>query len=215
MRTAALRLRVASYETSRAALDDLLSRHEAYVAAEQESSADVGGYNQFTIRVPAEGFDVLLDDLAGLAEAVEQRRVHAEDVTAQYVDLDARLRTKQEVEKRYYDILNQARNVNEVLAVENQLRQIREEIESMTARLRHLTSRVNYSTIELTLIETPALAAGPGFLARSGRAFRIGWLGVLELLLALIRLWPLWILLALAGPPLYRWRQRREQASAF
>jgi hypothetical protein len=213
IRTATLRLRVDDYAETRLALDTLVARHNGYIASESETNYDARIENTMTIRVAAHRFQALLDTLLALAEGVEQKEVQAEDVTAQFVDIQARLHAKQVAEARYLDILRQARNVEEILSVENQLRAIREEVESTEGQLRYLRDRIAYSTLTLTFYEGTSGLERPGFFRELGRALEDGWQGLLALLVAAVTVWPLWLILAALVWLGRRWWRRRNQPS--
>ena len=122
-----------------------------------------------------------------------------EDVSAEFVDITARLKTKKEVEKRYIDLLQKAVKVTDILEVEEQLRVIREEIEAKEGQLKLLNDQVADSTVNLNFHQnfeyTPQ--DEPGFFGRMGHAFGNGWKGFLSFLIGLAYVWPLWLILGL------------------
>lgn len=209
IRTATLRLRVADYAQTRRHLDTLVAQHDGYIGAESETNYDERIENTMTIRVAANRFQSLLEALVAEAEGVEQKEVRAEDVTAQFVDVRARLHAKQVAEQRYLEILRQARNVEEILSVENQLRVIREEVESTEGQLRYLRDQVAYSTLTLTFYEGVGGLERPGFFRELLGALEAGWQGLLSLVVAAVTLWPFWLLLGGLGWLIRRWWQRR------
>ncbi len=211
IRRANVRLRVDDYAEARAAVAALAERFGAYVGGENERRYGGRVENTLTLRVEAERFEELMGALLGVGE-VEARAVDTEDVTRQYVDLAARLRARRAVEARYAELLARANSVEDVLAVERQLAQVREEIESATGQLRYLRNQVALSTITLTLVEESVggLAAGPGFRTRIGRAFEAGWAGVQALVVGFVGLWPLWLLVLLTLPFVRRYERRRK-----
>ena len=109
-------------------------------------------YARVALKVPSERFYEALSRLGELGEVAEQR-VRAEEVTEQWIDLNARLKTAREEEERLLELLERAETVDDVLKVEAQLRRVREEIERLEAQLRYLETRVEYSTISLELRE--------------------------------------------------------------
>jgi len=214
IRTATLRLRVDDYAAARAAVDTALQRFDAYVASENATRGYGGLEGQLVVRVAARQFAALVDRLVGLAEEVDYREVTAEDVTEQYVDAEARLRAKRAVEQRYLELLARAQTVDDILAVENNLRVIREEVESMEGRLRYLQNRVGYSTVHLALYEgRPGGSPTRPFGTRLADAFAEGWEGFQGLVVGLVQLWPLWLLLFGVGLPLRHWWRARRRAA--
>ena len=122
---------------------------------------EAGGYLQeqardrVVLKVPATSFRAILDRLEGLGSVVD-REVSAQDVTDQYVDVQARLRNARAVEARLKEMLAKANNVKEALEVEAELRRLGEEIERMLGQLKLLESHVAFSTITVELLgKTP------------------------------------------------------------
>ncbi|HEX9950367.1 MAG TPA: DUF4349 domain-containing protein [Rubricoccaceae bacterium] len=192
VRTAEMRIDVRDYAAARTRALATARRLGAVVSGEDERRSAYEVANTLTLRVDAARFDSLLDAMAGLGE-VTARSVSVEDVTEQAVDLDARLRARRAVEARYVEILSRAASVEDVLAVEKQLAETREEIERADAQQRSLRDRVALSTLRLTLAEESAtgIADGPGFGSRLADAFGSGWDLLLGLLVGLVSLWPL------------------------
>jgi hypothetical protein len=106
----------------------------------------------YTLRVPAPAFNNLLEEIEKIGE-VEQRELGGQDVTEEYVDVDARRRNLERQEERFLDILAEAKTVDDVLKVEAQLERVRGEIESLTARLKYLDNQVSLATITVELKE--------------------------------------------------------------
>ncbi|HYE95163.1 MAG TPA: DUF4349 domain-containing protein [Rubricoccaceae bacterium] len=214
IRRAEVRLRVGDYPEARQRVAQVVRQHGAYVGGEQEQHLPYEVSNTLIIRVDARRFEPLLDALTALGEEVESRHVSVDDVTAQYVDLEARLRARRAVEQRYLAILGNARSVEDVLAVETKLAEVREAIESAEGQLRLLQNQVALSTITLTIFERSAtgITEGPSFWSRIGNAFEAGWEGLLALIVGAVAAWPLWLLGGLALWLLVRFgRSRRKQ----
>ena len=122
----------------------------------------------------------------------DRREIQAIDVSEEYVDIEARVKTKKETETRYRDLLKQANNVEEVLKIEEQIDKLRAEIESTEGRLRLLQDRESYSTLRVSFYET--LARSAGFWSRVGKRFSIGWMFVIEAVITLVAMWPLMVM---------------------
>ncbi|HEX8299595.1 MAG TPA: DUF4349 domain-containing protein [Rubricoccaceae bacterium] len=208
VRTATMRLDVRDYDAARRSALAVARRMGAVVAGEDEVRMAYEVSNTITLRIDAARFDSLMEAVAGLGE-VTARSVSVEDVTEQAVDLDARLRARRAVEARYVAILARAGSVEDVLAVEKQLAETREEIERADAQQRALRDRVALSTLRLTLSEESAtgLADGPGFGSRLADAFESGWDLLLGLLVGLVSLWPLAFVIPAV---VWLWRRARS-----
>ena len=82
---------------------------------------------------------------------VNSKQVQGQDVTEQYVDLEARLKNLRATEGQFSEIMKKAQKIEEILAVQAQLSQVRGEIESLEGRKKYLDQNVDYSVITLSL----------------------------------------------------------------
>ena len=125
----------------------------------------------------------------------DEKNIEVLDVTEEFIDVSARMKTKKELEQHYYDLLKQTKNVNEVLQVEEQLNTVRADIESAEGRLKYLKDKVSMSTLHLTFYETTS--APVGFFGEIGKSFVSGWKGFLYFVLGIIAAWPLVLIFSL------------------
>lgn len=200
-KTANVDISVEDYKVARAAIDKIIKSGNGYIGGENEQNSTYSISNSMIIRVANKDFDAMVSNLSTVASHVNSKNIYMEDVTAQFVDITARLKTKKEVEKRYLDLLQKAVKVTDILEVEEQLRVIREEIEAKEGELKYLNDQVDYSTINLNFHQnfeyTPQ--DEPGFFGRMGHAFGNGWKGFLTFLIGVVYAWPLWVILGLVA----------------
>lgn len=113
-----------------------------------------------TVRVPAEKFNTLLDQVAALGERVERRQVNSNDVTEQYTDLGARLRNLEATERELLALMTTVRErsnkAEDVLAVYRELSRVRGEIEQIKGRMNVLEKSTALATLTVSLIPSPA-----------------------------------------------------------
>jgi hypothetical protein len=127
---------------------------EPALNAIEKVGKDVGGYlavrsdTAITIRVPREKFSDALAQVEKTGDVVH-REVTAEDVTDQFIDLDARLRNAMAMRDRLQDLLKKA-NTKEALEIEIQLERVMGEIESMEGKLKLLKDKIAFSMITVT-----------------------------------------------------------------
>jgi hypothetical protein len=199
IRTGWMRAELKNYDKDKFHFYDLIKKHGAFVSEENEQRETYRISNTLVIKVANSQFDQFM---AGLSESdgianLDYKRSNAVDVGEEYYDLQARIKTKKEVEKRYLEILRQAKTIKDILSVEDQLRVIREEIESKEGRLKFLSDQVSRSTINLEIYQNLEYDAPrgekPGFFNKLGNAFVSGWNAILKLIIGLIYLWPLWL----------------------
>ena len=107
---------------------------------------------QLDIRIPAERLDefvVTVGEQSNITNKVEQ----VEDVTLQYVDLESRKKTLVTEQDRLLELLTKAESVEDIIAIEQRLSEVRYELESMESQLRALLNQVDYSTVHLNINE--------------------------------------------------------------
>jgi hypothetical protein len=154
VRTAALSLTDQDFEKARTYLDEILARHRGYLGGLQISSpSDQGRMLNGVLRIPVGQMDSALIALKGLGR-VDAESQNGEEVTAQYVDLQARLANARNTEQRLTEVLQQRTGkLSDVLAVEKEIARVRGEIESMEAERKSMATQVAFATLNLTLTE--------------------------------------------------------------
>ena len=198
IKNANLRFQVADYPKSLNAIQNLLKNYGAFLVSSNEMRVDNSLENNFIIRVPSKNLDALVNKLTEQSLYLDYKNITSEDVTTEFVDISARIKAKKAVEERYLELLKQAKTVKDIIEVENQLRQIREEIESTQARINYINQQVSYSTINLQIYENSARQTGDqNFLVRLLNALRNGWDLLLSFVVGLLYIWPFLIILAL------------------
>lgn len=150
-------LNVERFDAIPSRVEELAARFDGFVAeARIRGAARDRRQGSWTLRVPADRFNPFLAALGELGEVVDLHR-GSQDVTAESVDLDARLRNAIAQEQRLLAVLSEATgNLEEILAVEKELARVREELERMQSRQKLLQEQVALSTITLTIEEMKA-----------------------------------------------------------
>ncbi len=214
IKNAQCRFKVANVASSTKMARSIVTDHSAYISDMRFTNDQHRIENRFTVRVPQEQFEVVLEALSDLAEFVEVKDISSTDVSEEYVDLQSRLQTKLEVKQRYDAILrNKAKTVEEVLMAEEKLRVLQEEIEAAQGRLQFLSNKVALSTIQVDLYETVAFQEQPerftkSFGAKIAESMGAGWRLLQYLFLGLLYIWP--ILLLGIGAILF-WKYGRKK----
>jgi hypothetical protein len=122
-----------------------------------------------TIRVPADRYQAVLQEIRGMGEVVTEGS-DSSDVTEEYSDLEARLRTLEATEQRYLELLAQANNVNDILTVQDRLDVVRGEIEQVQGRINLLDNLTDLATITVHLRPAAVAVDGGGGGGLSGAA---------------------------------------------
>ncbi len=166
-------------------------------------------------RVPATRFASALDQIRNAGERVIQERVSGQDVSEEYLDLEARIRTKKALEAQFLEIMKQARKVEDALEVQRELADVRTEIEGFEGRRRFLENQAALSTITTTLqMPQPMVAAttsgfGASVKGSVGDAIDTAASIILFIIQALIVLIPVAIFVGLPGWLVWRVLRRR------
>lgn len=121
---------------------------------------DAEGFAEMTIRVPQDEFFTALERIRRLGD-VESENLAAQDVTEQFIDLEARLTSAVWEEDSLLALLEEARSVSDVLMIERELTRIRSEIERLQGQLNFLERRVSLATLSLSLFTPSAIRTDP------------------------------------------------------
>lgn len=188
IRNGSLDFQVDDVKNTRTEIVKIGKELNAYISSESESNyGDRLQYNQL-IRVPAEQFDALVTRIEPLAKKVENKNISTQDVTAEFIDVEVRLKTKKELETRYREILKQAKTVEEIISIESQIANVRSEIESMEGRLNFLKNQVSFSTLNVSYYET--IGTDFGFASKFIQSLKGGWDNLLSFIIFMVNLWP-------------------------
>jgi hypothetical protein len=167
-------------ETINRATDVVTRARGIYVGSSTSVPDDGPASGQVTFRVPVDAYEPVLRELKGLG-TYRGEQSSTQDVTNQYVDLNGQLAAWRAQERVYHRLLDRAKSVADVIAVQNQLQQVQSNIERLQGQVDHLEDQSSFSTIVLQLSEPGA--AGPaakpaGRLARAW-ATAVNGLGVM------------------------------------
>jgi hypothetical protein len=222
-RTASLKISAKDFQSARAGVDRIIATFRGFAASMTINNA-VGEPQSLNaeLHFPAAQCDAALAALKALGR-VEQEQQGGEEVTAQVVDLDARLKNARETETRLQDILKtRTGKVTDVLEVENQIAETRQSIEQMEGEQKQLRDRITFSAITLDLheeyqasLETNDPSAGRRIRNAVVDGFRAAAEGSLALLVFLLNAGPSLLLAAiiLFWPIRTAWRRLRNSSA--
>lgn len=197
------------------------SRGGFVVTSDSRQQTSVKGEHAYEVitvemRVPAAQFDAALADIRAAGGSVTAQKITGKDVTEEYIDLEARLRTQRALEAQLLEIMKSAHEVSDAISVQRELTNVRTEIERVEGRRRFLESQSSLSTISVTLQPPASFIGTTGFFRSVGSAFGEGvdiaatiTLFFIRLLLALI---PVALFLGLPAYFILRFLVRRLRA---
>jgi hypothetical protein len=152
IRTAKMELRADDPAAVAASATQLTAQAGGFVASSNATGVgDAIERVDMRLRVPAERFEAVLGKLRDDGEVLVEG-LQGEDVTDEYIDLDARLRSQKALEERLLGILADTTAVKDLLDVEAKLVDVRTEVERVEGRLRAMNDRVSLATIELAVL---------------------------------------------------------------
>jgi hypothetical protein len=156
VRNADLTLVVDDVEERMNAIASIAKKHEGFVVSSNldRNVGDIRG--NVSLRVRSEKIDQALADLRALAIEVRSESSSGQDVTGEFVDLQAQLTNLETAEKQLQKIMEEASKTEDVLNVFNQLTQIRGQIEQIKGRMQYLSESAALSMINVQLISDAA-----------------------------------------------------------
>ena len=219
VRTGYLSMRVEDVRASAFEIRALVARTGGLISSEDVSASGESAYATLTAQVPADRLDAFVADLSELG-TVDSITVTASDVTAQAVDLDARIDALQTSIDRLTELLAEASRIEDLLSIETQLSQRQSELDALTAQRSYLADQVALSTITVSLAPFTEIAEvdAPGFLS----GLQSGWSALVSVVMVAITalgfFLPFLVILAIIAVPvtivLVRQSRRRQRAHA-
>ena len=218
--TGAITVRVEDVNIAAARAAGIATAAGGFIGGDKRNSGSGSQDATLELRVPAEKFNPVVDQLAGLGQE-EQRGINTEDVTEETIDLDARIATQRARVDSGRKLLAQAKSLSDLVMLEREVATREADLASLQAKKRRLADLTALSTITVVLLDPDAVATAPdddspGFLA----GLQNGWKGLLVSLSVLLTIlgWLLPWLLALALPAwaaIWLYRRRRTNRPAL
>lgn len=213
IRNASLRFRVDDLAASGKRINGLVKQVGGIITSSEDTRSEGQIQTMLTVRVPADKLDAFVDMILKESIYTDTKTITAEDITRRFVDTEARIRSKKATEEKYLQLLKQAKNVQDVLEVEGQLRQMREEIEVQEALLREMKNDVAMSTVNASYYQEVEGATNPEspFYVQIVRNLRDGFGMVGDFLVGIFYFLPLLLVITVPGWFLVRWWRRRKR----
>jgi len=217
IRNGNIRLEVDKFDDTIIAIKALVSSLGGYIINEYSYVHDFPERKSgnITIKIPFDKYEELARQTGAFGKVLESQ-VWSEDVTAQYIDLAARINVYETKYARLLALLEKSGELDTILAVENELATTNAELESLKGQMRYLLSRTDYSTLDINIIEKRIekteirLTGFAGFTQRVKESFYYGinslirglgenviWMAgnIVSFLITIIIIWLCWIFL--------------------
>lgn len=159
IKTGNLEMHVRSVDQTMERITALVLENGGFVQhASANQYSDQVRYGSISVRVPAKEFEQTYTSIKATAELVTNESIDGQDVTEQFTDLEARLRNAVSQEQTYLALLNQAKNIEDILAIQRELGSIRAQIESLQGRLQYIENQTSLSTIHVSLTQETGIS---------------------------------------------------------
>ncbi|MFE0507918.1 DUF4349 domain-containing protein [Peribacillus butanolivorans] len=158
---AQLRLKVKNLEKTQMKIERKAKEYGGYIVESnvyREDEEMVEG--TITVRIPEDRFQDFLVDTEGQASEVVERNVTGQDVTEEYVDLKARLKSKRAVEERLLAFMKDAKKTEDLLKISSDLATVQEEIEQLVGQIKYLENQTSFSTVTISLSQDHIIVPG-------------------------------------------------------
>ncbi|GAB6098634.1 hypothetical protein JCM16358_05130 [Halanaerocella petrolearia] len=126
----------------------IVNNYNGYIANSRQGHNNKQKFQYYTVRVPQQKFTTFIEELNKLGR-LENKQIRSKDITKEYIDLQARLNNFKKQEKRYLELLQEAKQVEEILKIEKELNRTRRNIEQLQGRINYYDNQVNLSTINI------------------------------------------------------------------
>lgn len=121
---------------------------------DKEYNDEYNSKREIEIKVPAENFEKFISDISNkFVDNITEKNISTKDVTEEYIDIEVRLKTKYKLENKYKELLKKANTVEEILKIEKELGNLREDIESIEGRKKYLDSKISMSRIYIKIVQ--------------------------------------------------------------
>ena len=204
-----IKFKTTDVNKTKSLIDQTVQQLNGYIAKDNAYDYPDRVEHRLIIRVPADKFDLLLTNISENVEKLDYKNIDVRDVTEEYIDMEARIKTKKELQNRYKEILKQATRVDEILNIEREIGYLQTEIESVEGRMKYLKDRIAFSTLTVTYYQETT--SSTGFFSQIAEAIGDGWNVFLWFIIGLSYLWVFILIAATTIYLIVRRRRRRKQ----
>lgn len=160
IRNAEITIEVPSTTDAQHQVTSIAETHGGFIVTSEAKQRESNDPTQRTldiklvVRVPSNQFGRAFDEIKKLAGNTPSENVTSQDVTEDFIDLEARIKTQKALEVQFLEIMRQANKISDALEVQRQIAEVRTDIEKLEGRKRFLENRSSLSTINVN-IQTP------------------------------------------------------------
>ena len=190
---------------------------DGYVVSSNKSGDQDITYGQISIRVPSDRFDEAFDRLRQLAVNVPNENTNSQDVTEEYIDLQAQLRNREATEAQYLELLKKAEKVEDILAIQRELSNVRGEIEQLKGRIQYIDRTSDMALIDVNLQKVKPIGGTAWSALETLKSAARGLVsfgkGLADVLIWVAIFSPVWIIILVVVLYFTRWRKAKVRVS--
>ncbi len=202
-----MKIQVGDIKKAQSQVNEIIKKNNAYIQKEEFQNTDMDDNLTLIIRVPHKNFDALVSSFSDGVGSVLSKNISSNDVTEEYTDISIKLANKKIYLEKYRNMLKSAATTKDMLEIQENIRELEDEIDVAEGRLRFIDDRVNYSTLTLNLYKEKVRSSATskiGFGSRFMDSLTEGWNSFVSFLLGLVSLWPFFLLIPVM---VFLWRK--------
>ncbi|MGE8534590.1 DUF4349 domain-containing protein [Chryseobacterium sp.] len=208
-----MKIQVGDIKKTQNQVNEIIKKNKAYIQKEEFQNTDMDDNLTLIIRVPHKNFDALINSFSDGVGSVLSKNISSNDVTEEYTDVAIKLANKKIYLEKYRDMLKSAATTKDMLEIQENIRELEDEIDVAEGRLRFIDDRVNYSTLNLNLYKEKVRSSATskiGFGSRFIDSLAEGWNSFVSFLLGMVSLWPLFLLIPIIIILWKKWKSRKK-----
>lgn len=205
-------IQVGEIKKAQTQVNEIIKKNNAYIQIENFDNNDVRDRLELKIRIPHKNFDAVINSFSNGVGNIVSKNISSDDVTEEYTDVSIKLANKKIYLEKYRNMLKSAATTKDILEIQENIRELEDEIDVSEGRLRFIDDRVNYSTLNLSLYKEKVRSSATskiGFGSRFGDSITEGWNSFVSFVLGIISFWPFFLLIPLLIFLWRKWKARR------
>ncbi|WP_288435899.1 DUF4349 domain-containing protein [uncultured Chryseobacterium sp.] len=209
-----MKIQVGDIKKAQNQVHELIKKNSAYIQKEEFQNTDMDDNLTLIIRVPHKNFDALINSFSDGIGTVLSKNISSSDVTEEYTDTAIKLANKKIYLEKYRDMLKSAATTKDMLEIQENIRELEDEIDVAEGSLRFIDDRVNYSTLNLYLYKEKVRSSTTskiGFGSRFMDSLTEGWNSFVSFLLGMVSLWPFFLLIPVIIVLWRKWKSKKKE----
>lgn len=206
-------IQVGDINKSRNQVSKIIEENKAYIQRENFRNSDQADNLNLIIKVPHQNFEKLVNSFSDGMGSVVSKSISSDDVTEEYSDVSIKLANKKIYLEKYRNMLKSAKTTKDMLEIQENIRELEDEIDVSEGRLKFIDDRVQYSSLDLTIFKEKVRSSTTskiGFGSRFGDSITEGWNSFVGFILGIISFWPFLLFVPIIVFLWKKWKVRKQ-----